>query len=192
MKTAILVIGPESSGTKLWTQILIAAGCDGDAGDHQRWDTIDPESNLVVWRRSMPHDGWWPNVAGLVERLRGLDYDVSAIVTTRSWHAMAHSQAMHGHTESVVHGLHNLQLAYPRIFSGLSAARAPFVMAHYENLVARPHAAMEQLLSPLGLEVPDIDIYDGNEKWYGEASGIHSPMARNIASMIQESNAGPR
>ncbi len=189
---AILVLGPESSGTKLMTKILIAAGCDGDATGHQRWDTVDPESDLIVWRRSMPHDGWWPDVAGLVERMRKLEYDVSAIVTTRSWHAMGRSQVHHGHTRDIGHSMHNLQMAYPRIFSGLSAAQVPYQMAHYENLVARPRHALRELLSPLGLQVPPgITVYDGNVKWY-EESGIRSPMARDIASMIRESNAGSR
>jgi len=59
MFDAFLVVGGESTGTRLVTEVLIALGCHGDSGHKQRLDTdIDKGEDIpmpFVWRRSMPH-----------------------------------------------------------------------------------------------------------------------------------------
>jgi LPS sulfotransferase NodH len=44
-KRAFLVLGPESSGTRLMTKLLMVAGCYGDDGHVQRLDR-DPLPNV--------------------------------------------------------------------------------------------------------------------------------------------------
>lgn len=164
-KRSYLVLGPESSGTRMMTEILIAAGCDGDAGHEQRWDTESPTSDRIVWRRSAPHGGGWPNIDGMVWELRRLGYSVFAIVLNRDWTAMAKSQGESwGHTfESAIR---NIRSAYPHIFSDLRIKNVPYICVSYESLIQRG----PQVLSPLfeilgGLDVPEFTVYDGNSKW---------------------------
>ena len=70
MKRAFLVLGAESSGTRLVTRLLIAAGCHGDGGHQQPFDKWQAASSPfdgkdpIVWRRSYPWTEYhlWPNL----------------------------------------------------------------------------------------------------------------------------------
>ena len=169
-KHAFLVMGPESSGTRLATRILIDAGCIGDPDHPQRWDAEQfAEQTPIVWRRSFPHAAQWPDIGRWVGLLREHDYSVRAIVTTRDPYAMAQSQVTVGHTGHAEASRRHIQEAYTRIFEGLGRNRVEFVVLSYEALVQRPGKVAGWLLRAMGL--PDqlnIKIYDGNAKHYGE------------------------
>ena len=63
-----IVLGGESTGTRLVTKLMMQAGCygedahiqsmDGDVKE-MRWDKIKAtlKNQPIVWRRSFPHDG---------------------------------------------------------------------------------------------------------------------------------------
>ena len=170
-KRCIFVFGPESSGTRLWTSILVGAGCHGSGEHDQDWDKVDPTDDLIVWRRSFPYASQWPVVKRLAKRMASLGYDkFHALVATRDWHAMIRSQVRHGHVGSEAQAYVHLQKAYPSIFGQLDELRIPFTVASYEALVQRPVAYMDRTLKLMGLEAPrGIIVYDANAKWYGES-----------------------
>ena len=170
-KRAFLVLGPESSGTRLWTRILIGAGCFGDDGDVQRIDSGIPDESMVVWRRSIPHGRKWPAIPMITTDLRIAGYHVAALVTTRDWYAATQSQVAAGHVPNADAGRANLQRAYPFITGALTSNRVPYVMASYEALVQRPDRFLQwvSVQLGLGLGLPDGGVYDGNAKWYGDA-----------------------
>jgi hypothetical protein len=173
---AYLVLGPESSGTRLFTRILLNSGCAGSAEHQQPWDDFNfPEpTGPIVFRRSIPSEPWpnkqWPNIDEIVHRLRDKGYLVRAAVTTRDWQAVIRSQAHVPHVPDERHALQNLQRAYPHIFSALGNQHVPFVVVSYESLVYTP-ATLNYLLklldrpsfSPQQLE--ELNLYDGNTKW---------------------------
>ena len=171
MKRAFLVLGPESSGTRLMTRLLIAAGCNG-SDDHfnQPFDGGVPMNGpeLAIWRRSVPHDKQWANIPSMVRALRGANYRVMAVVTTRDWHATCRSQVAMGHVRDYKMAQDNLHDAYPHIFSGLERAQCNFVVVSYDALVRRPKPFLRVLMDMLELPFPESieNIYDGNEKWY--------------------------
>lgn len=172
-KRAYLVLGPESSGTRLMTKLLISAGCWGDDGHEQRLDGMNREAlvrlgpPLIVWRRSVPHAGEWPNVAGLVSGLRDCGYSVTALVMSRDWHATACSQLAAPHAETVAEALANIQRAYRDIFAGLDGV--PYEVVNYEALVLHGRPVLRYLMRRLGLDEPcGVTVYDGNAKWYPE------------------------
>jgi LPS sulfotransferase NodH len=164
---AYLVLGPESSGTRLLTRILIEAGCLGDDGHEQRWDAKAPcGESPVVWRRSVPHGGDYPNVLGLVAVLEGRGYQVEAVVVTRDWQAMAASQAANGHAADVEEATARIRAAHTYIIRELDLVGRQYTMVSYEALVQRPEATIEWLMARLGLdERPIVPIYDGNAKY---------------------------
>ena len=167
VKRAYLVTGPESSGTRLMTRALIAAGCFGDAGHEQRLDGGIPDgTSPIVWRRSVPHKQRYPDLTRLVERLRTHEYVVQAVVTTRDWHAMLRSQVALGHTPDIGKARHRTRRAYLHIFKHLDALGVPYIVASYESLVQRPRRALAAIAGELGLPAPVVDVYDGNEKWF--------------------------
>lgn len=167
-KRAFLVVGPESSGTRLVTRLLIDAGCHGsDKHFGQPFDSGIPDAppDLAVWRRSVPHNHRWPNITRMVNLLRNRGYSVQMIVTTRDWYAMIQSQVKAGHVTNMHHAYANLQRAYTHIFSN---SNVEYIILSYENLVQRPKEAIAALFHLINLEPPEkIEyIYDGNAKWY--------------------------
>jgi hypothetical protein len=135
MKEAFLVFGPESSGTRLMTRVLIACGCVGDGGHKQGWDSIWPrDEDLIVWRRSFPHERRWPNIAQIVEQLRSRGYQVSAFLTNRDWYATARSQVYRGHVPSLDVAYWNISSAFARIASAFQTMEVPYQIAQYEIL----------------------------------------------------------
>ena len=170
-KRAILVLGPESSGTRLMTRILIDAGCAGSDDHVQPFDARLPDrQDLIVWRRSFPHNRKWPNVIELVDRLEKHGFSkVRAVVTMRDWYAMCCSQVAAGHVESIHEALMNIQWAYGEIFGGLRYVNVPYVVCHYESLVQRSWPVVSYIMDFLGLELPSkLYVYDANEKWFDE------------------------
>lgn len=165
---AYLVLGPESSGTRMMTDIMIAAGCDGTSGHSQIWDAKPPDGNVIVWRRSIPHSGVWPDIARMVELLRGVGYTVMAVVMQRDWHTMTQSQIRDAqHAPDRDTALINIARAYVHIFDNITRARVPFVLAGYGDIV-RNEGSVRALLRLL--ELPDNitmpELYDGDGKYY--------------------------
>src|SRR5580658_69529 len=82
---AFLVVGPESSGTRMVTGALIKAGAYGQSGHAQEMDNLDfsGRPDLIVLRRSVPHGNVWPDLAQIVRRMNEAGYAVSSIVTLR-------------------------------------------------------------------------------------------------------------
>src|SRR5688572_25231295 len=78
---AFFVLGPESSGTRLATEILLNAGCYGSSDHIQSLDhlldietederkqfinDLVPLDTSIVWRRSIPHNTIIPSISGM-------------------------------------------------------------------------------------------------------------------------------
>lgn len=182
-KRAFLVLGPESSGTRLMTKLLIAAGCYGDDGHEQRLDCAIPaDEPLVVWRRSVPHRKEWIRVREVVARLSDAGYSVTAIVMSRDWHALGLSQVQAPHVADVETATANAQRAYCLIFGSLSATNTPFEVVNYEAIVSRPQATVAALMRRLGLAEPEgTYLYDGNAKYYDSYPSLEE-LSREMVS----------
>lgn len=168
VKRAILVMGPESTGTRLATRLLLAGGCQGD-GDHvQRFDELLPvDLDLVVWRRSVPHAGAWPDLATWIMGTRHSGYAVEAVVTTRDWMCMCESQVAAGHVRQVTEAEMHARFAYHAILTALANTSTRYTLLSYEALVAHPRKVQAWLARQLRLPtVPAVEIVDANAKWY--------------------------
>ena len=80
-----LVLGGVSSGTRLVTRLLIAAGITG-SGDHQQEldKCIQPGLDRIVWRRSYPHGKpnsieRWPDATTMVKSAEEAGYQLKHI-----------------------------------------------------------------------------------------------------------------
>lgn len=161
MSRAFVVLGAESTGTRLATEILLANGCVGDAGHFQPFDRGPIVGDPVAWRRSVPHSGQPLDLSRLLARLEG--YDVTAVVTVRDWTAAARSQVACRLAESPGAAYGKLADAYCAILGQVAAAPLPYTMVSYESLVLHPAAAQAALLSRLGLGLAEVHpVYDGN------------------------------
>lgn len=166
MNKAILVLGAESSGTRLVTRLLIAAGCYGDGRHAQRLDILLIRTSLIVWRRSFPYNECWPNVKKMIHDLQGVGYEVRAVIVHRDWHATALSQISNGHAKTVKGAYRNLQRAYRSIAEQTNEIEVTLIS--YESLVQHGQAIVSWLCSRLGIKTPTEieEIYDANAKWF--------------------------
>lgn len=170
---AYIVVGAESTGTRLVTRLLIAAGCYGDPGEHQRLDTEIPnDGRPLVWRRSIPHGEHWPDITDLAWSLHVRGYRVHIVITMRDWTAASSSQAEgRKHAYTLAHAWHKLQRAYREIFEAVKLLGVDYVICVYESLVLRPLPAARFLLASLGLEPTEAvsrlcaEITDQDAKW---------------------------
>lgn len=157
------MLGPESSGTRFVTRLLISAGCYGDDGHQQRWDTEAPAISPIVWRRSFPHADIWPDIGLMLERLR--DHEVKALVTVRDHYCMTASQQRFQTPEAIAE---NNQQVYPRIFQGLSEYGIWHVVVSYEALCLEYERYARYLLRQVGLNAEQtLPVFkNGNTKYY--------------------------
>lgn len=84
MKRLFFVVGPESAGNRLTTRILCESGCFGGYDHYQVLDefvrdnnknleSIIGESELVVFRRSIPHGDGWPIFKVIFDKFEGFE-----------------------------------------------------------------------------------------------------------------------
>src|SRR6185437_14276821 len=101
---AFLVIGPESSGTRMVTDSLIRAGAYGQPGHSQEMDdfSFTGRPEMIVFRRSVPHGDLWPDITRIVRQMIEAGYSVSPIVTYRDKDYCVRSQLRVGHQETEV------------------------------------------------------------------------------------------
>lgn len=170
VRVCYLVVGPESSGTKLATQLLVAHGCRGEAGDVQAFDAalaandnqgdaallaeMAGDAERIVIRRSYPHGGQWPALRAIVKLVETAGFELFVVVVRRNWPCAALSQVAVGHTPSVTEALSNIRLAEETITQQLRAARVSRrgVALDYDFLVSHPRAAVTWLARQCGLE----------------------------------------
>ncbi|MEM1182729.1 MAG: hypothetical protein AAGM22_30575 [Acidobacteriota bacterium] len=196
-KRAFLVVGPESHGTHLVTDLLVHAGCQGHSGDHgpwrgdgagsesagpadrQPWDDSPPtDQDPIVWRRSVPHLRRWPDLHKMAVDLEMRGYRVHVVVVTRERYPAIQSQLKWRHVEDGAQATANIERAYRHIFGHIEAADVTSTVVSYEALVADPKA-QDRLLAALGLDAPPepLELWDGNRKWTQSWTppDIHSP-----------------
>lgn len=174
-KRAFLVVGPESSGTKLVTQILISNGCQGSAtNDQHLWSAIQQRLSIevdpLVLRLSFPHGLDMIDLSQLLWHMRCLGYWPRVLITVRDWWVIQQSQCDdHTHAFSPEHSENKIMDAYLRIFAGLIHCRTPFRLVSYEALVTRPAKTMRKIVEWCGLDFrPELSVHvsDENKKWY--------------------------
>lgn len=171
---AFLVLGGESTGTRLVTRLCLLNGCEGDDEHVQRWDESLPspvEQPLIVWRRSIPHGAGdarhFPDPAFLIQDLEARGYEVAVLVTTRCWRAATKSQVAQGHVTTEEEGLQNLRRTYLSVLPALWMTGAPVHFVSYEAL--RDERAQLALFRAIGLQpetVLTLAVSDENAKHY--------------------------
>jgi LPS sulfotransferase NodH len=167
MKIAYLVIGPESSGTRMMTKILLKAGCSGSGEYSQPWDSGAFKGPKVVWRRSAPHGGKWVSSKQMINRCIAEGYTPKLIIMNRDWIAVSSSQVAHNHSGNLTQALGKIRRAYKEIYQDLLSTRDEFIVVSYESLVSRPKQVLQYISTFTKLDIDtNYKVKDGNEKWF--------------------------
>lgn len=166
-KRAYIVIGPEGSGTRMMTQALIDGGCWGDAGHQQDLDIISFSeyghlSEMIVFRRSLPHARWWPDLQLYIEAFENSGYNVFVIAMNREDDYMIASQLARQHITAERQGRLNIAVART-VISRLTRC----LKIGYEAVIEP--GVLAGFISSIGLDGDKVtQPYDGNAKYEEE------------------------
>lgn len=169
---AVIVCGPESSGNRLLTSLLVQAGCKGCGHTSQPFDgpgfSLALPKDLpkkLVYFRSLPHGGVWIDLAADIGKLRSAGYNVSVLVTCRDQRAQELSQQQtHERTASEYRA--NYRKAYLHAFSAIIATEAEYLMVPYSSLGRQSYRnwLCGQLGLPTGMMT--LPFLDGDQKYW--------------------------
>lgn len=163
----MIVIGPESSGTKFLTKLLIQSGFYGDWWHNQRLDKKIPNEKKVVLRRSYPHGGEWPKLNELILRFESAGYEVRIILIIRSMQFSIESRKRKGALN-----MDNMRRSLRVIGSQLEQTKVDYLWITYEAILMYKKLAIEWVFEWLGSPTPKMTgkskIKDGNAKYLKE------------------------
>lgn len=158
VKRAYVVVGPESSGNKLLTALLIRAGCVGDPRDDGpgMWSIIEPATEQrVALTYSFPHGQEWPDLRNVYWRLQNKGYLTWFLVAARDPWCVFQSQEQRRLKPMPV-AMANYQRSYREIFTQLHAIDAPYLMVPYEAITSEPEKSVQRLLELLSLPTDNL------------------------------------
>lgn len=158
------------------TAAFIAAGCKGSAGHRQAWDTEpfpEPQGD-IVFRRSLPHGGEWPDLHEIADRLQESGYEVVPLFAYRKTdYLVAHQLRMDREHEGEVVAPYasdradvksQFKLALAMAYGLSSYLTQPLILVPYEPFVSVA-IVRDMLFDSLGLRCPDgMDFYNANER----------------------------
>ena len=171
-KVAVLVAGPEASGTRLVTRLFLECGLEGSDRHVQPADSTGwPDPSLLeigaVWRRSIPHRKSVPKLKELARSAQAMGYTNHLVVVQRDWYATARAQVDKHRPTTMEEAFESIQAAYSHLLHTIPFCRTTAI--NYESLVKRPRKVMAWVCKRL--EIPDPADYptiqDANEKRYG-------------------------
>lgn len=163
-KRCFLIIGAESSGTRVLAQSFISSDVFGDGGHAQRLDFMDDEGLIeidydVVFRRSLPHAGEWPVITEIVERFTRTGFKVVVVGILRETSFVINSQLRNSqHSDNVTDASEKIQRANRLVndYAETIVEYTPFVNSEeYRN----------SFFADYFLPPPSIYYYDGNQKY---------------------------
>lgn len=169
-KRAFIVLGPESSGTRLFTSILIAGGCHGSVEHVQPMDDpdydISPYDN-VVWRQSVPHNGQDLDLQSLVDRLnRQGARAISVLSVRRDLDCNAKSQVAWGHAPDYETAKERIIKANIAIREAKANCCVDRYGVQFEGFLAKPEQSQSNLWETLKLPGgTPVKIDNANAKW---------------------------
>lgn len=180
MARAFIVLGPEDSGNRMMTNLLVTAGCEGKAGYKIPFDQpfdyeIPAPEKDIVWLRSVPHCGSYPAIANMIRDVMDKGYEPQVIIMVRAAWVVRKAQIKAHDPRDEDESQWAIENAYLWIFSELQKAHdygygVGFYMVPYSELVHEPRA-LAALCALLELPVPEFEFRNGNEKWYEDCRG---------------------
>lgn len=184
MKKVYIVVGPESSGTRVVTRLLCMAGCAGDHEHEQRLDQFIYEDNniaiesiigqcdLVVFRRSIPHYPLKrPDILAIGEKFKKAGYEPYYILTMRSFVCNVLSKVAVLHSKDEDESREMLIDEWKYILGMINEFGNKFYIIATSYLFINPKRTIRDLGNWFYLSFPpDIEkiIYDADAKYYEE------------------------
>jgi len=166
-RTAVVVLGPEASGTRMITEFCIRAGFFGDSGHGQRLDHLkfDAAPDRIVFRRSLPHAGAWPDLLDIHSRLEKANYtNIHYIFVFRDPRYNVLAQLRVGHVREAKQGYENILRALNDSWEAFQILDVEPLVVVYEQWV-ESEELRDVIAAVLGVETPEMDFYNANDKY---------------------------
>lgn len=188
MKRVFIVVGPESSGTRIITRLFCMAGCVGDYEHEQRLDNfvhnesveicrvLGKDCETIVLRRSIPHDSdLRPDVLGIGAKFQSAGFEPYYIVTMRDWICNAASKINMGHGTDFDMAKNSLVEEWSDIGKMFTEFNGNFYMVITSNMFTNPERAIGGLENWTGLVFPkdayDV-VFDADSKYYDKKGNV--------------------
>lgn len=150
MKRAFFILGAEGAGTRCLTAAFVAAGCRGSAEHQQPMDDLDfsGEGDLV-FRRSLPHGGEWPDLTTISQAMIAAEYYVFPVFIHRKTdYVVAHQlrtdrehngvvQAPYASTQE--EAMDHIRCSWVEAYAFALGLCRPLLTVSYEAFVFSPH-----------------------------------------------------
>lgn len=164
MSKAILVFGPESSGTRVTARLFINSGFYGQDSHSQNTDAhLDTlklpqfieENGIqnIVFRRSVPHGGGQPDLSFLFSLFNMYFNDTRVVVIMRSFPTTALSQLNKMHSGDIDEAYKKIADAYLRIFDFLNYTGAKYHIVEFGNLCNYPEITLHCMAKRLDVSM---------------------------------------
>jgi len=169
MRTAFIVIGPESSCTRLVKHLLIDAGCYGDKTNQQRLDKAIPDNEkLMVFHQSIPHGNTYPNLEAIEKRFKRAGIETKWIVVLRDMVPTILSKVKRGHQPNSKNAFKALQEEIYYIFASMRIFKPDYYLVNASNIIF----SLEGLEHFCGLELDIHTITNEDRKHYKNISAL--------------------
>ena len=192
MKKVFIVIGPESSGTRIVTRLLCMSGCAGDYGHEQRLDrfvysegveksidvcgVLGEHCETIVLRRSIPYDSdRRPDILGIGAKFRSAGFEPYYIVTMRDWTCNAASKINNGHGTDIDLAKNSPVEEWADIGTMFTEFDGKFCIVMTSSLFTNPERAISGLEKWTGLVFPknaDKVVFDADSKYYDKKGNV--------------------
>ena len=172
MKRVFIIIGPESSGTRVVTRLFIKAGCFGEGkhlqaldkfikGEIKNLKKFSGNADTIVFRRSIPHgvNPVWIKFNQIEKLFTEQGYKVFWIVTMRDWSSLARSKVRRGHKKNLKEAKESVKKEYSYIASGL-VSRTNYYMLMISDLFKKPKETLRRMVEWIEFEIPDGAVAD--------------------------------
>jgi len=169
-RRAFFVLGAEGSGTNMLAEALVSAGCYEDPRHRQYMDDYEFEKcpDLLMFRRSLPHRGEWPDVDLMISKMVQAEYFVEYLVIFRDSECVYRSVKRRDPDRYPKDILFNLVKAVDYISNILHDAH----LISYEAFCLDPAYRKWLFVDRLGLKEPTIEIKYANPKYYVEQESL--------------------
>lgn len=184
MKKLFFVVGSESSGTRLTTRILHESGCFGDFGHYQRLDefihsgisliSIVQESELIVFRRSVPHGEEFPDIREILKKFCSFGCALYIIIPVRNCYELCKSKINNNGKLSMEDAYDSIQVEMDYISKQIVGLYS-ILFYNTSFLFKCPEISLKALAKWTKLDIPVESvkdfIYDADKNHQGEYYG---------------------
>lgn len=169
---AFIILAPENSGSKMLTRYFIEAGCIGQDGFVQKFDTElpVPETDIVWKTHNLGTQPGTVEIKSVISRAIKAGYEPVVLLLQRDPHALAQGQVQRGFHTDFNEALSLAYNWYVDAFAFLKKQKIIWRLISYDSIVCYKQDYLKEVLAEFQLTHPaSFYINDQNEKYFSRS-----------------------